>query len=287
MQRNPQPINPTIMKIAFCTCVQIGKSCIEAVISSGGRFDLLLTLHDHKSKKKSGRAYLDDIANDNWIPIYKLNHINDSDVAEVVKKYDIDWLFIIGWSQIASADFLKVPHKGVIGAHPTLLPTGRGRAAVPWAILKGLDKTGVTFFKMDEGVDTGEILDQFEIPVSSDEIATTLYNKVNEAHVELIQQIWPKLIEDKIIGVKQDESLASYWEGRTPEDGELFHSMSLKEVDRLVRATTRPYPGAFIMIDKSTKLTIWSGSTRPIQAAKVLNFIDGDYHVTDFEVLSI
>jgi methionyl-tRNA formyltransferase len=272
------------MKIAFCTCVQIGKSCIEAVLSVGGRFDLLLTLHDHKSQKKSGRVYLDDIANDNGIPLYKLNHISDADVVEVVKKYDIDWLFVIGWSQIASANFLKAPHKGVIGAHPTLLPTGRGRAAIPWAILKGLDKTGVTFFKMDEGVDTGEILDQFEIPVRSDEIATTLYNKVNEAHVELIRQIWPKLIGDRLIGVKQDESLASYWEGRTPADGELFKKMSVFEVDKLVRATTRPYPGAFLIIDKSTKLTIWSGSKFPIQAAKVLNFIDGDYYVTEYDI---
>ncbi len=276
-----------MVKIAFCTCVQIGKSCIEAVVSSGGRFDLLLTLHDHKSQKKSGRVYLDDIANVNGIPLYKLNHINDADVAEVIKNYEIDWLFIIGWSQIASVDILKVPRKGVIGAHPTLLPNGRGRAAVPWAILKGLDKTGVTFFKMDEGVDTGEILDQFEIPLHPDETATTLYNKVNEAHVELIQQIWPKLIQDLIIGVKQDESLASNWEGRTPSDGELYHSMTLKEVDRLVRATTHPYPGAFIMLDSSTKLIIWSGSCSPVHSTRVLNFVDGLYYVVDSEVIKL
>ena len=275
------------MKIAFCTCVQIGKSCIEAVISSGGRFDLLLTLHDHKSQKKSGRVYLDDIANDNGVPLYKLNHINDSDVAEVLKKYDIDWLFIIGWSQIASADFLKVPHKGVIGAHPTLLPTGRGRAAVPWAILKGLDKTGVTFFKMDAGVDTGEILDQIEIPVSSAEIATSLYNKVNEAHVKLIMQIWPKLIEDKIIGVKQDESLASYWEGRTLADGEMTFAMPVLEAEKLIRASTRPYPGAYILLNENSKLIIWGGSIKPILDSKILNFIDGNYYASDFEIVAI
>lgn len=274
------------MKIAFCTCVQIGKSCIEAVISSGGRFDLLLTLHDNKSQKKSGRVYLDDIANETGIPLYKLNHINDADVAEVVKKYGIDWLFIIGWSQIASANFLKVPRKGVIGAHPTLLPTGRGRAAVPWAILKGLDKTGVTFFKMDEGVDTGEILDQFEIPLQSDETATTLYNKVNEAHIELIQEIWPKLIEDMIIGVNQDESLASYWEGRTPEDGELNHSMTLIEVDRLVRATTRPYPGAYKMYNTQKKIIIWGGSLVANEQSVPLQFLDGIYYATDYELIT-
>ena len=276
-----------MMKIAFCTCVQIGKSCIEAVISSGGHFDLFLTLHDHKSQKKSGRVYLDDIANDNGIPIYKLNHLNDADVAEVVKKYDIDWLFIIGWSQIASVDLLKVPHKGVIGAHPTLLPTGRGRAAIPWAILKGLDKTGVTFFKMDEGVDTGEILDQFEIPVSSDETSTTLYNKVNEAHVELIKQIWPKLIEDKIIGIKQDESQSTYWEGRTPADGEMTFTMPVLEAEKLIRASTRPYPGAYILLNENSKLIIWGGSIKPIPDSKILNFIDGNYYSSDFEIVAM
>lgn len=275
------------MKIAFCTCVQIGKSCIEAILSNGGRFDLLLTLHDHKSLKKSGRIYLDDIAKVNNIPLYKLNHINDTDVASILLEYQIDWLFIIGWSQIASADLIRIPRKGIIGAHPSLLPIGRGRAAVPWAIIKGLDKTGVTFFKMDEGVDTGDILDQFEILLDSDQTATTLYETVNHAHVELIKQIWPKLIDDSIVGVKQDETKATYWEGRTPADGELFKTMSILEVDKLVRATTRPYPGAFILINESVKLIIWGGSVNPILNSKVVEFIDGSYYASDFEIVII
>lgn len=275
------------MKIAFCTCVQIGKSCIEAIISSGGRFDLLLTLHDHKSKNKSGRIYLDEIAMNTQTPLYKLNHINDPDVSELIKKYDIDWLFIIGWSQIASSELLNIPKKGIIGAHPTLLPIGRGRAAVPWAIIRGLNKTGVTFFKMDEGVDTGEILDQIEIPMTKNENATNLYDKVNVAHVDLIKQIWPKLIEGTVYGIKQDETLASYWEGRTPADGELLISMSLFEVDKLVRATTRPYPGAFIMLDDKTKMIIWNGSCKLNENSRVIEFNDGPYYVSDFEILQV
>jgi methionyl-tRNA formyltransferase len=275
------------MKIAFCTCVQIGKSCIEAIISIGGHFDLLLTLNDHKSKKKSGRIYLDDIAADTQTPLYKLNHINDQQVAEVLKEYEIDWLFIIGWSQIASLQLLNVPKMGVIGAHPTLLPEGRGRAAIPWAIIKGLEKTGVTFFKMDDGVDTGPILDQIEIPINSDETATALYEKVNQAHVELIKQIWPKLIHGSVVGIKQNESLATYWEGRTLADGELFQTMSVLEADRLVRATTRPYPGAFMRLDEINKLIIWGGSTQPIQNSKALNFSDGCYFISDFEIVPI
>jgi methionyl-tRNA formyltransferase len=273
------------MKIAFCTCVQIGKSCIESVLSIGGQFDLLLTLHDHKSIKKSGRIFLDEIAENSNTPLFKLNHINDPDVANVLAEYEIDWLFIVGWSQIASAELISLPRMGIIGAHPTLLPIGRGRAAVPWAIIKGLDKTGVTFFKMDEGVDTGEILDQFEIPISKNENATSLYDKVNTAHVDLIKQIWPKLIEGTIDGIKQDETLASYWEGRTPADGELKFSMSVMEVDCLVRATTRPYPGAYKVIDDNTNLIVWSGALTPQENSITLKFHDGVYYAVDYEFL--
>jgi len=269
------------MRIAFCTCVQIGLSCIEAVTADGGKFHLLLSLHDHKSKKKSGRIYLDEIAVSTNTPLYKLNHINDADVTEALKAHQIDWLFIIGWSQIASPEIIQVPKKGIIGAHPTLLPEGRGRAAVPWAIIKGLDKTGVTFFKMDEGVDTGPILDQFEIRLSPSETATELYAKVNEAHVQLMRQIWPKLQADSIVGQVQDESRASYWEGRTPADGELYSGMEVAEVDRLVRATTHPYPGAFIT-ENDQKCIIWSGLPGKHQG-KVIEFADGPYTAIEFE----
>ena len=110
------------MKIAFCTCVQIGKSCIEAVLGIGGQFDLLLTLHDFKAIKKSGRIYLDKISETTNTPLFKLNHINDPEVTNVLVEYEIDWLFLIGWSQIASSELISIPRMGVIGAHPTLLP---------------------------------------------------------------------------------------------------------------------------------------------------------------------
>ena len=273
------------MKIAFCTCVQIGKSCIEAVINLGGQFDLFLTLHDHKSKNKSGRVYLDEIAETSNTPLFKLNHINDPDVAKTLAKHEIDWLFIIGWSQIASIEVINIPRMGIIGAHPTLLPVGRGRAAVPWAIIKGLDKTGVTFFKMNEGVDTGEILGQIEIPIIKNENATSLYDKVNASHIDLIKQIWPKLIDRSLVGVEQDESMATYWEGRKPSDGELKTTMSVNEVDILVRATTRPYPGAYKVLDDKTKLIIWAGELSTQENSIQLQFCDGTYYATDYEIL--
>lgn len=274
------------MKFAFCTCVQIGLSCMEAIYSANGKLDLIITLPDDKAVKKSGRIYVDDFAAKHNIPVLKSRHINDDEVIQTLKAHDIDWLYIIGWSQIASSAVLDAPNKGAIGAHPTLLPQGRGRAAIPWAIIKGLDKTGVSFFKMDEGVDTGLILDQFEIPMSPIETATELYAKVNEAHMQLIKQIWPKLLSNNIVGRIQDESQASYWEGRTSADGELHYLMTIKEVDRLVRATTHPYPGAYKMYNTTKKIIIWSGSLLHKAQSVPLQFSDGIYYAVDYELIN-
>jgi methionyl-tRNA formyltransferase len=245
------------MKFAFCTCVQLGLSCIEASLIEGFKFDLLITLHDHKSKSKSGRIYLDQIAQEHETELLKINHINDAEVIKKIKEKEIDWLFIIGWSQIASEETINAPKLGIIGAHPTLLPEGRGRAAIPWAIIKGLKQTGVTFFKMDQGVDSGEILGQQIIPIEDRETATTLYKKVDDAHVSLFLDTFPKLISGNYSLQKQDESKATYWEGRTPADGEIRTSMTPAEVDKLVRATTHPYPGAFYYNRDGEKVVVW------------------------------
>ncbi len=270
------------MKFAFCTCVQLGLSCIEAAINSDFNFDLLITLNDEKAKNKSGRIYLDKIASENKIDILKINHINDDIVIEVLKERGIDWLFIIGWSQIANNNVLSSVNLGVIGAHPTLLPIGRGRAAIPWAIIKGLNQTGVSFFKMDEGVDTGKIVAQGIIPINEDETASTLYKKVDKAHVDLFLSTMPKLISGEYELLEQDEEKATYWEGRTPIDGEIKPDMTIEEVDRLVRATTHPYPGAFYINSNGEKVIVWSGSKT--EGNFEFQCVDGIYYIKEFQI---
>ncbi|MDY0278036.1 MAG: formyltransferase family protein, partial [Acholeplasma sp.] len=248
----------------------------------GGKLDLLITLKDNKAKDKSGRIYLDEIANKHTIPLLKINNVNDPEVIEMLTKYDIDWLFIIGWSQIAKKQLLDTPKKGCIGMHPTLLPIGRGRAAIPWAIIKGLDKTGVTMFKLNEGVDTGDIIAQGEIKLDNKITATELYDMVNAMHSQLIRDNWFNIIENKIHPTKQDERLATEWPGRRPEDGEINGSMTMIEAHTLVRATTHPYPGAFFD-NENNKIIIWKADMNPTHGDIKLK--DGYLDLIEYEVL--
>jgi methionyl-tRNA formyltransferase len=269
------------MKTAFCTCVQLGKSCIEEIYRIGGKLDLLITLNDNQAKEKSGRIYLDSIAEQHNVPLVKSASINDLAVVHAVKEHKIDWLFIIGWSQIAKKVILDAPHKGCLGMHPTLLPVGRGRAAIPWAILKGLNQTGVTMFKLDEGVDTGDIVAQVAIDLREDITATELYELVNQAHIKLIADAWPFIQNDTIQLTPQDDSKATVWPGRTPEDGEITNSMTMKEADALVRAVTHPYPGAFIVRDNQ-RMVIWSARTSKMEGD--IKLADGYLTPIDYEM---
>lgn len=279
------------MRFGFVTCVQLGLSCMEAIYAAGGRLDLAITLEDDMAQGKSGRVWLDEFCGAREVELVKIRNINRIDAIEAIRAREIDWLFIIGWSQIARDEVLSAPKRGVIGMHPTLLPVGRGRAAIPWAILKGLDETGVTMFQLDAGVDTGPIIAQHKIPLRPDTTATDLYDEVDRVHVELMRDVFPKLRDGLLAPVPQDNSLATEWPGRKPDDGAIDLAGSAVEAERLVRAVTRPYPGAFVDVPGG-RLVVWSARLAPASGGglpgrdmrvPILPFADGALVATEWD----
>lgn len=264
------------LKIGFVTCVQLGLSCMNAIYEAGGTLSLAITLKDEQSPNKSGRVFLDDFCERHGVELIKAVHINNPELVDRIRSADLDWLFIIGWSQIASEEVVNLARYGTLGMHPTLLPEGRGRAAIPWAILKGLDKTGVTLFRLDAGVDSGPIVDRVEIPLTPETTATHLYELAEAAHITLIKRVISAMRTGNVCMTPQDESRATTWPGRKPEDGEILASMSVFEAERMVRALSRPYPGAFV-INGSEKWVIHSAtvSQSPPQGSSFFSLCDG------------
>jgi methionyl-tRNA formyltransferase len=146
--------------------------------------------------------------------------------------------------------------------HPTLLPRHRGRATIPWAILTGLARTGVTLFEIvDATADSGAIVGQAVLDISRDETATTLFARIADAHVELVRSIVPQIIERTAPRVQQDPSRASTWPKRTPGDGIIDWETRAPYLYDWVRAQTRPYPGAFTFLGDE-KVIVWGA--RPV-----------------------
>lgn len=272
------------MKAGFVTCVQFGLSCMEDIYEIGGKLEVIITLNDRKYTKKSGRIYLDDFSEQHRVDLIKVNSINDLEVLEAIKKYELEWLFIIGWGWIAGAEVIAAPKLGCIGWHPSKLPVGRGRASIPWAILMELEHTAVTLFKLDHGVDTGAIIKQLDIKLTPTETATTLYEKVICINKKLIQSAWKELETNQFQLIEQENEKATYWAGRVPEGGLLESTMTVAEADRLIRATTKPFPGAYIT-NGDQKMIIWSAEINFTECitGPYLKMSDGYLLVTQME----
>ena len=202
---------------------------------------------------------MDEYANRTGVPLHKTQHINEPATIKAIREANLDYLLVIGWSQLVAPEVFPHVKRALLGMHPTQLPEGRGRAPIPWTILKGLKQSGVSMFELRPEVDSGDIMAVESFDVDPDETATRLYEKASQAHVTLIRRTWPDIIAGTLRGQPQDESKATHWPQRSPADGEITEQMSLEEIDRLVRATTRPYPGAFLIND-GKKLIIWSGN---------------------------
>lgn len=165
----------------------------------------------------------------------------------------------MGWSQLLRNDILKIADLGVIRSHPTELPKYRGRAPIPWTIIKELPRSALTFFYIEEGIDNGDILDQVTFEINPDDDATTVYEKVTSIGCQMILRSLKQLADGTAQRRKQDDDkFIENWPKRTPEDGKIDWSKPAKEIHNLIRATS-PYPGAFT-IYKNNKLKIWASS---------------------------
>lgn len=229
---------------------------LEAMAEIGVPPVCLFTLEESKSKRHSDYIDLKPIAKKYNVPVKEIVNINDSETMKDIVILEPDYIFVIGWSQICSKEFLSIPNKGVIGYHPSLLPENRGRGVIPWTILQRKKITGSTLFWMDEGVDSGDILAQESFEISPGETAMTLYRKHEECLKRLLADSIPKLLSGNAPRIPQDHSRATYCAKRTPDDGYIDWTLPAESIWTLIRAVTHPYPGAFTFYN-GKKVIVW------------------------------
>jgi len=244
-------------RLVYIGALTGGKRCLQALLEADENVVAVFTWSDKAAAGRSCFEPLDDVALSHDIPLVKVDDINAPPVVEKMRSFEPDLICVMSWSQIVKRPILDIPPHGAIGMHPTLLPKHRGRAPIPWAIIKGLDKTGVSIFYLDERVDAGDILAQEEIPISFDDTARTLGLKVDEAAARLLCRVVRAIREGTARSIPQNESEATYWPARRPEDGLVDWNQGSTSVYNLIRALVKPYPGAFTFVG-GKKLFLWS-----------------------------
>ena len=248
------------MRTVWVSFDVIGRECLEAAAAAGARIVGIVSLPGPVDQNRSGQCSFDEIAARLDARVIETTDVNSPETVAAVARLEPEVTFVVGWSQLVREAFIASAGRAVYGMHPTLLPRHRGRAPVPWAILSGLAKTGVTLFEItDPTADSGPIVGQVEVPIGSDDTATSLYEALNDAHLQLIREYVPQIAAGTAPRLPQDARRASAWHRRTPLDGIVDWETRAPYLYDWVRAQTRPYPGAFTWLGDE-KIVIWRAS---------------------------
>lgn len=243
-------------KTVFIGSVLSSKVALEALIDNGVKVDLVCSLAEDVSKNVSDYYPIHEIAKRHDISYLKFQKINSDDVINRIKEIEPDFIFVIGLSQIISNKIIDMAKRYSIGFHPTPLPKYRGRAALPWLIILGVRESKVSLFKLDQGMDSGDIIYQYPYVIEEKDYAMDVYNKVCDAMRHALNECIPSIYNDSVEFIKQNHDEATYLLIRRPEDGKIDWNLSGKEIETLIRAANKPYPGAFAFY-KESKVIFW------------------------------
>ena len=214
-------------------------------------------LPDDRSVLPEFRSYCEGVG-------LSLSVINTpSELSGLIQRYSPQFVLVVGWYWIIDADLLNSAPGGFVGVHASLLPKYRGHAPLVWAMLRGEEQTGVSLFYFDQGIDTGDIVDQISFPIGNHEMIADILLKAETATVELITNYARDLLSGTAPRRKQNHALATYGSLRRPEDGRINWNQSAKDLYNFVRAQTRPYPGAFTHLPDGKRVQIWRASLFP------------------------
>jgi len=242
------------MKIVFIGTVEFSKRALEKLVDI--KAEVVGVCTKEKSNFNSDFIDLTSVCKENRLPYKYIDDINSKENIEWINSLNSDIIFCFGWSSLIKKELLELPPMGIVGYHPAKLPQNRGRHPLIWALALGLEKSASTFFFMDEGADSGDILSQVEFEIDYEDDANSLYNKVTNIALKQIEDFLPKLENQSYKRIKQDHSKANYWRKRTKNDGEIDFRMSSRAIYNLVRALTKPYVGAHL-IYKEKEIKIW------------------------------
>jgi methionyl-tRNA formyltransferase len=193
------------------------------------------------------------------IPVIQPEKVRNPEAMTQLQAWAPDLIVVAAFGQILRAEVLDLPKFGCINIHGSLLPRGRGAAPIQAAILAGDKETGITIMKMDPGVDTGPLLSQRAVPISPDETAGTLFEKLAPIGAELLLETLPRYLSGELQPLPQPAEGVTYAPMLKKEDGLLDFTQPATELERRVRAFT-PWPGTWFE---------WNGEPVKVLRARV------------------
>jgi len=228
------------------------------------RFDVVGVITQPDKRVGRGRAIqpppVKNIAIKIGIPVLQPKKLATEEVNNILAEWDPDVIIVAAYGKILRSNMLEYPGFGCVNVHASYLPRWRGASPIQAAILNGDQTSGVTIIKMDEGIDTGDIIAQKEVEISKIETAGSLTNKLAVIGARLLVETLPRYIKRKIILEKQLSNNATYAGIIKKQDGLLDFQGRAEELERQIRAYD-PWPICYFN---------WDGKNVKIYSARVL-----------------
>jgi len=235
------------MKLVFCGTPMFAVPCLERVVNAGHEVTLVVTQPD----RPQGRGMtltappVKQSAIKLGLPVIQPERIKtNQEFRDQISAQQADAIIVVGYGRIIPPWMLQLPQHGNINVHGSLLPKYRGAAPIQWAIARGETVTGVTTMRIDEGLDTGDMLMQREMDILPDDTAVTLAPRMAAIGAELLVETLAAIKKGNIRPVPQDNSQATLAPILKKEDGQIDFSLAAKEVHDRLRGF-QPWPGAF------------------------------------------
>jgi len=236
------------MRILYFGTPDFAVSSLQALIESGEEVVAVVTQPD-RAKGRGHRVTgppVKEFALSSGLPVFQPAGIRTSAFLEEMAAMAPDCIVVVAYGKILPVSLLKLPPRGCINVHASLLPQYRGAAPIQWALMNGEETTGITTMFMDEGLDTGNILMKEEVKIEAEDNAATLSRRLSHVGASLLIRTLRGLEERSISPVPQSGE-ASYAPPLKKEDGKINWSLSARQIYDLIRGTY-PWPGAYCFL---------------------------------------
>lgn len=193
---------------------------------------------------------LREIANEYDIPYYEVDSAEGKrlkDYYYILKSFKLDLHLVLGWYYMISKDIRILAKYGAWGIHASLLPKYAGNAPLNWAIIHGEKETGVTLFRMEDGVDDGDIIKQLKFEIDYKDTIKEVYEKATQVSKIILKEVLADLLQATF--TPQKKELIEVYPPRAPADGKIDWNNTASNLYNFIRAQTLPYPCAFSFIN--------------------------------------
>lgn len=226
------------MKIVFMGTPDYAVATLKKIVEAGHNVEAVFAQPD----KPVGRKHIltappvKVCANELGIPVFQPDSLKNEDIKNELLRIAPDIIVVVAYGKLLPKEILEIPKIACVNGHASLLPKYRGASPIQWSIVCGESVTGVTTMYMDEGMDTGDILETKQVQIGDEETAEELFDRLSAISAELMVSTLEKLARGEITPVKQEHSEATYAPIIKKEMAFIdFKNMTAKEVHNAVR----------------------------------------------------